>query len=294
MDARELVLQNIFYRPDNTLAAILGDQVHGVSMIQKILASACVNSEEKVKLADRVRSVLGMMPEVKDHIVGYKRLLDELSSIPSASSTGSRVGQGQVSIDTNEDAADTQDWDSREDVVSPLTLSTNTSTNHHYSEENIVSHNGQYAMPSASNAPIQNMNGGGLAHGQGQLYGWGPSAINHMGMINNAPSGIPLAGQNLSHYNQFDHNHALMETVNPYGMQSYPTLGSVGFGSSLLHGNPNNGPPGLAYPYVNNPAQFNGHANMMAPQGSPQRDVNPTFASVLHQSDDHSPYSELH
>ncbi|TPX53560.1 hypothetical protein PhCBS80983_g06262 [Powellomyces hirtus] len=105
LEARELIIKEIFYREDvnvpSTLQHILADQIHGVSVIQKILASACVSSEEKIRLADRVRNVLSRMAEVRDNQMGYKRLLDELMIIPSSLSldTGAadqpaRRGQG--------------------------------------------------------------------------------------------------------------------------------------------------------------------------------------------------------
>lgn len=88
LEARDQIIKEIFYRDDISLEQILADQVHGVSVIQKILASACVSPEEKTRLADRVRSVLARMPEVRDNQMGYKRLLDELSVIPSSLGIG--------------------------------------------------------------------------------------------------------------------------------------------------------------------------------------------------------------
>ncbi|KAJ3047437.1 hypothetical protein HK097_011536, partial [Rhizophlyctis rosea] len=104
LDARDTIIKEIFFTSDQSLEEILADQVHGVSVIQKILASACVSADEKLRLADRVRTVLSRMPEVKDNQMGYKRLLDELSVIPG----GAGMMMGAV-----------QGGD--QDVVSPLT-----------------------------------------------------------------------------------------------------------------------------------------------------------------------------
>ncbi|KAJ3186090.1 hypothetical protein HDU85_001008 [Gaertneriomyces sp. JEL0708] len=87
LSARETILHEIFWTSTKNLETILADQVHGVSVIQKILASACVNAEEKTRLADRVRAVLSEMSEVRDNQMGYKRLLDELATIPSSSAS---------------------------------------------------------------------------------------------------------------------------------------------------------------------------------------------------------------
>jgi hypothetical protein len=117
---------------------ILADQGQfGVALVQKILASACVDSEEKVILADRVRAVLAVMPEVKDNAISYKRLLDELSTIPSASS-----------LRTDNDLF--TEFGFREDVVSPLTpTSTSTPT-------------GQYFMSMSTSGATGSSNNGHL------------------------------------------------------------------------------------------------------------------------------------
>ncbi|KAJ3004539.1 hypothetical protein HKX48_001170 [Thoreauomyces humboldtii] len=107
LEARELVINEMFYREHeqagqpSTLQVILADQIHGVSVIQKILASACVSSDEKIRLADRVRIVLSRMSELRDNHMSYKRLLDELMVIPTSlapdgpgSDVGLRLGAG--------------------------------------------------------------------------------------------------------------------------------------------------------------------------------------------------------
>ncbi|ORY22709.1 ARM repeat-containing protein, partial [Neocallimastix californiae] len=54
MDARSTIIKSIFYQSDAILQEILSNPAYGVSVIQKILASACINNEEKIQLADRV------------------------------------------------------------------------------------------------------------------------------------------------------------------------------------------------------------------------------------------------
>lgn len=92
---------------DSNLHQILADQVHGVSVLQKVLASGCITAEERCRLADRTRQMLSRMHDVHDNQVAYKRLLDELSMIPSAHNNPLL---NNVSNQLNAD-----------DVVSPLT-----------------------------------------------------------------------------------------------------------------------------------------------------------------------------
>ncbi|ORX45570.1 hypothetical protein BCR36DRAFT_372623 [Piromyces finnis] len=83
MDARSTIIKSIFYQGDAVLKEILSNPAYGVSVIQKILASACINNEEKIQLADRVRTALSQLTDIKPNQVGYKRLFEELGIIPT-------------------------------------------------------------------------------------------------------------------------------------------------------------------------------------------------------------------
>jgi len=83
MDARSTIIKSIFYQSDAILQEILSNPAYGVSVIQKILASACINNEEKIQLADRVRTALSQLTDIKPNQVGYKRLFEELGIIPT-------------------------------------------------------------------------------------------------------------------------------------------------------------------------------------------------------------------
>jgi len=83
MDARSMIIKSIFYQSDAILQEILSNPAYGVSVIQKILASACINNEEKIQLADRVRTALSQLTDIKPNQVGYKRLFEELGIIPT-------------------------------------------------------------------------------------------------------------------------------------------------------------------------------------------------------------------
>jgi len=107
LDARELIISSIFMS-QHVLTAILSDLMYGTPLIQKILATACTSIEEKIRLADRVRTALARLESLSTGagVGGYKRLLDELAVIPSALSSDmtpiAPIGTG-------------------DDVVSPLT-----------------------------------------------------------------------------------------------------------------------------------------------------------------------------
>ncbi|ORX48639.1 hypothetical protein BCR36DRAFT_72354 [Piromyces finnis] len=83
IEAREMVIKEIFFSEDSKLEEILKDQIYGVSVIQKILSNGCINMEEKIRLADRIREILVNIGDIKPTQISYKRLLDELAVIPS-------------------------------------------------------------------------------------------------------------------------------------------------------------------------------------------------------------------
>ncbi|ORX97272.1 hypothetical protein K493DRAFT_336624 [Basidiobolus meristosporus CBS 931.73] len=74
-DARELLLQSLFLQ-DQVLEDVLSDQVHGVGLIQKILASNLIEESQKNKFSERVRLMLGKLQV--HQVQGYRRLMEEL------------------------------------------------------------------------------------------------------------------------------------------------------------------------------------------------------------------------
>jgi hypothetical protein len=79
----------MFFSSDTTLIEeILKDQVHGVSMVQKILSSSYIDLRERQRIADRVKQIIHKLK--LQHVQGYKRLVEEINmvmsdSVPSAS-----------------------------------------------------------------------------------------------------------------------------------------------------------------------------------------------------------------
>ncbi|KAI8339110.1 armadillo-type protein [Chlamydoabsidia padenii] len=92
-EARQQILDTLFFSspPSSLLHEVLMDQVHGVSLIQKILSSSYVALTERQRIADQVKQML-----VKHKLVlvqGYKRLLEEINMVmvdsnPSLATTG--------------------------------------------------------------------------------------------------------------------------------------------------------------------------------------------------------------
>ncbi|KAJ3097495.1 hypothetical protein HDU97_004788 [Phlyctochytrium planicorne] len=90
--ARDTILHALFFRDDVSLAEVLMDHVHGVSVIHKILATGCISLDEKIRIADRIRVVLVRVPQVLQLAAvggkegsggGLRKVLDELAGIPS-------------------------------------------------------------------------------------------------------------------------------------------------------------------------------------------------------------------
>jgi protein JSN1 len=52
------VLDSLFNSAPNVLEDILGDQVHGINMIQKVLASQYIDPPQKQVFAEKVKAVL--------------------------------------------------------------------------------------------------------------------------------------------------------------------------------------------------------------------------------------------
>ncbi|CAG8676189.1 7752_t:CDS:2 [Dentiscutata erythropus] len=103
-DARDLTIASLFFSAnDQILEDVLSDQVHGVGVVQKVLASPYVDSNEKQRLAEKVKIVLGKLKV--QQVQGYKRLMEELGMVgdpalgaPNMNSGPSPVGipQGQM------------------------------------------------------------------------------------------------------------------------------------------------------------------------------------------------------
>ncbi|RKP39645.1 armadillo-type protein, partial [Dimargaris cristalligena] len=77
LDARDLLLGRLFFDPSSAvLEDVLSDQVHGVSIVQKILAGNSLNESQKQAIAENVKNVLARLQVFA--VQGYRRLLEEI------------------------------------------------------------------------------------------------------------------------------------------------------------------------------------------------------------------------
>ncbi|KAJ1927990.1 hypothetical protein IWQ60_002453 [Tieghemiomyces parasiticus] len=80
LDARDLILGRLFFDPATAvLEDVLSDQVHGVSLVQKILSGNALVEMQKRAVAESVREVLLRLQVFS--VQGYRRLLEELDHI---------------------------------------------------------------------------------------------------------------------------------------------------------------------------------------------------------------------
>ncbi|KAI9353565.1 armadillo-type protein [Obelidium mucronatum] len=148
LDARDLIIKEIFFHDydesgtASNLREIISDHTQGVAVIQKILAAGCVSPEERVRFADRVRTCVGQMMEVKTNPMAYKRLLDEVAAIPSGL-YGDNAGLGASGFGHHQ-----------QDIVSPLTPNIGYFSNPYGAESGSgVGNSDYYAQPAYGNGP---------------------------------------------------------------------------------------------------------------------------------------------
>lgn len=100
-EARTLILEALFFNnaSHEVIDDVLHDQVHGVSLVQKILSSSYIELRERQRIADRVKQLLGKLK--LQHVQGYKRLMEEINMVMVDSAPGASLGvalPGQFSI----------------------------------------------------------------------------------------------------------------------------------------------------------------------------------------------------
>jgi protein JSN1 len=75
-DARSELIKSLFFSSDSVLEIVLGDQAHGMGLIQKILASACIEEDEREKIVERVREAAIKLE--LNQIQGYHHFMEQL------------------------------------------------------------------------------------------------------------------------------------------------------------------------------------------------------------------------
>lgn len=201
MDARDLIVKEIFRRDDVALREVLGDLTLGVTFIQKLLATGCISVDERIYLADRVRSVLSRM-EVKESQSSYKRLLDELAVIPSNLYNSNH---GSV-MESNKSPAGSQG----DEPVSPLEPSHPLSESKEKSLSTAVTASGNVVYPTPNNSP-QPLGGANRIGGniigvalQNQTFapqGQGHGGGSRRGFVPHSLHQTPVRGGHITHFN---------------------------------------------------------------------------------------------
>ncbi|KAL1917774.1 uncharacterized protein VTP21DRAFT_3608 [Calcarisporiella thermophila] len=88
--ARNLILASLFFSPgDQVLEEVLGDQVNGVTVVQKILTGHFDEQTERQRIAEKTRQMMEKLNLQNSTVSVYKKLQEELANIPSISLTSS-------------------------------------------------------------------------------------------------------------------------------------------------------------------------------------------------------------
>lgn len=86
-EARAMILEALFFTKQHDLIdEVLKDQVHGVSLIQKVLSSSYIELRERQRIAERVKHYLVKLK--LQHVQGYKRLMEEINMVMTDSTPG--------------------------------------------------------------------------------------------------------------------------------------------------------------------------------------------------------------
>ncbi|KAI7852459.1 armadillo-type protein [Circinella umbellata] len=96
MKAREIILLGL--TNEKTLEEILADQVRGVSLIQKILSSSFISTEERDHLSDQIRPLLN-----NPQGAGHKKLLDELLALDGGDHDNNNNDDDSINNDKDEE-----------------------------------------------------------------------------------------------------------------------------------------------------------------------------------------------
>ncbi|KAJ9064766.1 hypothetical protein DSO57_1026954 [Entomophthora muscae] len=80
-DARSKLIDSLFFSGDESiLESVLADQAYGLGLVQKILASSCIDDRLKERISDKVRAMLSQLQLV--NVQSYRTLAEDLSSFP--------------------------------------------------------------------------------------------------------------------------------------------------------------------------------------------------------------------
>ncbi|KAG0096175.1 hypothetical protein BGZ93_004924 [Podila epicladia] len=254
-DASDILIKSIVNSPkDQVLEEILGDQVHGVSLTQKILASPNVEQQQKQVLAEKVKAVLAKVGGQSAQ--GCKRLLEEINLILG--------GDGSSPSEQHSKMATTASNFSQQDFQS--------STASFYASLNASQLHGQPMTPeSASNLDMMDSATAQLSTSTSVLT---PSTMTHGGFsLQHSPYyGMPH-GQMYAHY---------PGQMAPYyggGAAYIPPMGSMGYHPGMMAQSGYNPyvagpPPGIsAHPGQSEGSQLGNSAQFLQQQQQQQQQM---------------------
>ncbi|KAI0243735.1 hypothetical protein L0F63_001373 [Massospora cicadina] len=75
-EARERLIDSLFFSDESVLEAVLSDQAYGLGLVQKILVSSCIGDELKERIARRVRATLSRLQLAS--VQPYRTLAEDL------------------------------------------------------------------------------------------------------------------------------------------------------------------------------------------------------------------------
>ncbi|KAG0147340.1 hypothetical protein CROQUDRAFT_43052 [Cronartium quercuum f. sp. fusiforme G11] len=96
-EASRAVVDGLFHSSRQVLDEVLGDQVHGVTVLTKILGSQFVNAETKTMMTEKLKEV--MITLRVQHIPAYKKLAEELG-VPTTAPPGGAPMSTSASVRT--------------------------------------------------------------------------------------------------------------------------------------------------------------------------------------------------
>ncbi|MBW0537593.1 hypothetical protein O181_077308, partial [Austropuccinia psidii MF-1] len=90
LEASQMIIDGLFLSSKQVLEEVLGDQVHGLNSVIKILASSFIKPEQKALMIDKIKdTILTLRVE---HVPAYKKICEEIGlSTTSLAATGTQL-----------------------------------------------------------------------------------------------------------------------------------------------------------------------------------------------------------
>ncbi|KAF9932580.1 hypothetical protein FBU30_007882, partial [Linnemannia zychae] len=256
-DASDIMINSIVHsNQDQVLVEILGDQVHGVSLIQKILASPNVEQQQKHILAEKVKGVLSKLSA--QTVQGCKRLLEEVNLVLGGDSSVTdslKLTPGAGGFPPAEYAASAASFyaamTASQHQLHSLSMPGSDSTTLHESNSNMNSEGqdgNQTTSSSGSMTPGSHMTSGSMSHVSAFSMQHNPYyTMQHNQVYGHYPGQIsPYYGPGTAFIPQSMSTMGYPGMMPQTGYSPYVTMAPPGIGG------------GLSHPGVNDGSQLNG------------------------------------